>query len=131
MSEDAPAFDVPDRPKRRFTATGSVEYEGETVFTLTPDEESNTPVDHLDQLVTAVLDEDRYVSGDWFDLPRPVYLVYDREESTAFRVVIRDGRVELHLLPDTAEAGLQGFYDQLVQASERGAWTVTCRVSAP
>jgi hypothetical protein len=137
MSEDGPSFDVPARPARRFTATGSVEYEGETVFSLSPttegadDQPPEIPVGELDSLVTSVLDTERYIAGDWFDLPRPVYLVYDSTASTTFRVVVRHGRVELHLLPDTDADGLQAFYDRLVEASDRGAWTVDCRTTSP
>lgn len=119
MTDVDPTFDIPRRPERTF-ARGGVEYDGTTVFRLTPARERSTGA--LALLVEDVLDGDRYTYGDWFDFPAPVYLVRDREVSTAFRVVVRSGWVEFHVLPDTAAAGLRALYDRLADDD----WTVEC-----
>ena len=141
---DAPSFDIPAHPERNYTATGGVEYEGTTVFVLELDgePESSGPSDDpaaptsgaeagpVGELVATVLADDRYVRGDWFDLPKPVYLVHDREVSTSFRLVVLSGRIELHVLPSTDAEGLRAFHERL--RTESGAdWSVDCRVERP
>jgi len=122
--DEEPTFAVPSRPERRFTDDGGVEYEGETVFALTP--EPSRSDDELAALVETVLDGDPYRHGDWFELPMPLYLVRDDAAGDTFRVAVRDGRVELHVLPDTGRAGLRAFYDRLADASTVD-WRVACR----
>jgi hypothetical protein len=141
---DAPSFDIPAHPERNYTATGGVEYEGTTVFDLEPDGEpaSVGPDDEpgastseaeggpIGELVAAVLADDRYVRGDWFDLPRPVYLVHDRDVSTSFRLVVLSGRIELHVLPSTDAEGLRAFHEGL-RTESSADWSVDCRVERP
>lgn len=125
MSTD-PDFTIPSHPTTRYPPQGGVEYVGETIFYLRP--VPGVGDDDLDALVTDVLDGERYVYGDWFELPLPVYLVHDRAERTVFRVVVRKGRVELHVLPNTESVGLRSLYDRLNAASDR-AWSIECRTS--
>jgi hypothetical protein len=56
----------------------------------------------------------------------PVYLVHDDETGDTFRVAVRDGTVQLYVLPDTDPPGLRAFYDRLDRRTE-SAWSVTCR----
>jgi hypothetical protein len=56
----------------------------------------------------------------------PLYLVHDDETGDTFRVAIRDGVVEFHVLPETSPAGLRDLYERLVAASDT-TWSVTCR----
>ncbi|WP_137286219.1 hypothetical protein [Halorussus salinisoli] len=128
MSDDAPTFDIPCRPERVYPRGGGVEYEGGTVFRLSPDPE--VPERELATLVESVLDGDRYTYGDWFELPAPVYLVHDERHSTAFRVVIRSGSVEFHVLPETSAEALRGMYSRLSEAGECG-WRVDCETTRP
>lgn len=120
---DDPSFDIPVRPTRRFSGD-TVAYEGRTVFRLAP--ESAVGDRRLTTLVEAVLASGPYRHGDWFDLPMPLYLVHDEETADTFRVSVRDGRVVLHVLPETDSAGLRAFYDRLCAAADV-AWTVECR----
>ncbi|WP_232820617.1 hypothetical protein [Halorussus litoreus] len=125
VTDDAPTFDIPHRPKRVYSHDG-VEYEGGTVFKLSPDPaESN---DRLAGVVERVLSGDRYTYGDWFELPAPVYLVHDERDSSVFRVVIRSGTVEFHVLPDTAREALRGLYDRLREEADC-AWRVDCELA--
>ncbi|UPV76489.1 hypothetical protein M0R89_18315 (plasmid) [Halorussus limi] len=128
MTDDAPTFDIPRRPERVYPHDGGVEYEGGTVFRLSPDPEASEA--ELASLVERVLDGDRYTYGDWFELPAPVYLVHDERHSTAFRVVIRGGSVEFHVLPDTAAEALRGMYSRLCDAGDVG-WCVACETTRP
>jgi hypothetical protein len=121
-----PAFDIPQRPERRYPADGGVRYEGQTVFTLTPLQP--TEDEALAALVEEVLAADPYTYGDWFDLPMPLFLVHDHDTGDTFRVAVRDGSVELHVLPATDSAGLKGLYDRLRAASD-GGWDVSCRTA--
>lgn len=123
----SPSFDIPARPRRRYPYSGGVEYEGETVFTLTPADERAD--EYLTQLVERVVEES-YTYGDWFDLPMPLFLVHDDETGDVFRVAVRDGGVELHVLPATESAGLRRFYDRLVEESDT-TWCVECRTESP
>jgi hypothetical protein len=123
MSDSDPSFSIPHRPRRTYPQQGGVRYEGETFFRLSPSSES-TESDLL-TLVTDVLDEKAYTYGDWFDLPVPMYLVRDRERDTTFRVVVRYGSIELHVLPDTRSSGLQAIYRRLTARSD-ASWRVSC-----
>ena len=124
---DNPSFDIPVRPERRYTRNGGVAYEGGTTFHLVT--KPSLSADDLESILTTVLDNDRYVRGDWFDLPRPVFLVHDRTVSTAFRVVVRSGRLELHVLPSTDPAALKAIFDQLRETASV-EWNVLYRVES-
>ncbi|MFO7926076.1 MAG: hypothetical protein ACQET5_06595 [Halobacteriota archaeon] len=124
MTDDEPAFRIPKRPIRRYHRHSGIEYEGETVFTIRPDDSIDDGA--LVELVESILDRSPYRYGDWFDLPMPLYLVHDDRTGDTFRVAIRDGTVELHVLPETQPGGLRAFYDRLTASSER-SWSVTCR----
>ncbi len=122
MADDDPStFAIPHSPTRRYPRRGGVEYEGGTVFILTPstDFSDNT----LGAVLKDVLSEDPYRYGDWFDLPMPLYLVHDDDTRDTFRVAIRDGHIEFHVLPNTGSPGLRALYDRLVAATET-TWTV-------
>jgi hypothetical protein len=121
---DEPSFDISHRPERRYSRHAGLEYEGTTVFSLSPD--CDDADDALDNLVRGVLDGDSYVYGDWFDLPMALYLVHDTETGDVFRVSVRDGRIEFHVLPETDSAGLRALYRQVCAASECD-WAVEYR----
>ena len=125
MADDEPTFSIPQRPTRRYRRRGGIEYEGETVFSL----RSARDVDDrsLTESVESILERRPYRYGDWSDLPMPLYLVHDDETGDTFRVAVRDGAVQLHVLPETGRAGLRAFYDRLTATSEAASWTVTCR----
>ncbi|WP_254545339.1 hypothetical protein [Halomarina pelagica] len=123
---DDPRFRIPVRPQRRFSST-TVEHDGGVVFALVP--EGDHDDDALDALVTRVLDDGPYRYGDWFDLPLPLYLVHDDGTGDTFRVVVRDGAVELHPLPETESAGLRALYDRLLAATD-SRWAVERRADA-
>jgi hypothetical protein len=123
-ADTEPTFEIPKHPERRYPRRGGVEYEGKTVFTLTP--EGNCGESALVTLVESVLDRSPYRYGDWFDLPMPLYLVHDDRTGDTFRVGIRDGAVELHVLPETESEGLAAFYDRLA-ATAATEWSVTRR----
>ena len=123
MSHD-PSFEIPVRPTRNYSRT-TVEYEGSVVFALSPDDGEMSD-DRIDGLLVAVLDDGPYRYGDWFDLPMPLYTVHDDATGDTFRAAVRDGSVELHVLPATDSPGLAALYDRLVDASDR-EWTVDCR----
>jgi len=122
--EETPTFAIPKHPTRRYRRRGGVEYDGETVFSLIPE---NADEDRaIRELVEDVLDREPYRYGDWFDLPMPLYLVHDDRTGDTFRVAVRDGIVELHVLPETESTGLRAFYRRLFDASDT-EWEVTCR----
>ncbi|WP_423746213.1 hypothetical protein V5735_18360 (plasmid) [Haladaptatus sp. SPP-AMP-3] len=123
MSDSDPSFSIPHRPRRTYPRQGGVRYEGETLFRLSPS--SDPSENDLVNLVERVLDAESYTYGDWFDLPVPMYLVRDREHDTTFRVVVRYGSVELHILPDTRSSGLQALYHRLTARSDC-SWNVSC-----
>ncbi|ODR81197.1 hypothetical protein BG842_00205 [Haladaptatus sp. W1] len=123
MSDSDPSFSIPHRPRRTYPRQGGVRYEGETLFRLSPS--SDPSESDLVNLVERVLDGESYTYGDWFDLPVPMYLVRDREHDTTFRVVVRYGSVELHILPDTRSSGLQTLYHRLTACSDC-SWSVSC-----
>ena len=122
--EETPTFSIPKHPTRRYRRRGGVEYDGETVFSLAP------PTDRdggsIRGLVERVLEEGPYRYGDWFDLPMPLYIVHDDRTEDTFRLAVRDGVVELHVLPETDTDGLRAFYRRIDERSDTG-WNVTCR----
>ncbi|CAI50391.1 uncharacterized protein NP_4600A [Natronomonas pharaonis DSM 2160] len=122
--DDTPTFAIPERPVRRYPRSGGVEYDGETVFSLQPATARSD--DALAAAIERVLDEGPYRYGDWFDLPMPVYIVHDDETGDTFRVAVRDGAIELHVLPGTEPPGLAAFYRR-VRARSDHAWRVTTR----
>ncbi|MFB6074634.1 MAG: hypothetical protein ABEJ89_06450 [Haloarculaceae archaeon] len=122
MTSD-PSFAIPARPQRRYPAAGGVEYEGSTLFALTP----AAGVGDCRALVETVLAAETYRSGEFHDLPMPLWLVRDDETGDVFRVSIRDGAVRLHVLPETESAGLARFYERLVAVSDAD-WQVERRV---
>ncbi|MFC4552928.1 MULTISPECIES: hypothetical protein [Halorussus] len=128
MTDRAPTFDIPRRPERTYPRDSGVEYEGGTVFRLVPDPASSDG--ELAALVERILDGDGYTYGDWFDLPAPVYLVHDERRRTVFRIVVRYGNVEFHVLPETASAALRGMYRRICDASDC-AWNVDCETTTP
>ncbi|WP_255195282.1 hypothetical protein [Halorarius litoreus] len=119
-----PDFTIPEHPERRYPRGGGVEYEGGTVFVLTPGGEWSEP--ELASLVESVLAAENYRYGDWFDLPLPLYLVHDDATNDTFRVAVRDDHVELHVRPKTTSAGLRALYDRLVDATDQ-PWRVDRR----
>lgn len=123
-ADSEPTFEIPIRPSRRYSRHGGLEYEGKTVFVLRPESDGEEPL--LVELVESVLNQSPYSYGDWFNLPMPLYVVHDDQTGDTFRIGIRDGAVELHVLPATEPAGLRAFYDRLTDASSM-AWSVTCR----
>ena len=125
--EDASTFAIRQRPTRRYPRRGGVEYEGGTVFEVTPaaPREDGT----LAVLVESVLEDEPYRYGDWFDLPMPLYLVHDDDTGDTFRVAVRDCRVEFHVLPATDPPGLRALYDRLAARSDCG-WSVASRTAA-
>jgi hypothetical protein len=123
-------FAIPARPDRRYPRSGGVEYVGGTVFSLDPGVD-RTDGDLAD-LVVSVLDSEVYRYGDWFDLPMPLYLVHDDSTHDTFRVAVRDGRVEVHVLPETGSEGVRALHDRLVEACEEHfEWKVERRVEEP
>jgi len=128
VSDDAPAFESPERPRRRLTPEGGVEYEGEVLFALEPAGEASVAA--LDDLLAGALSADRYVDGDFFELPQPVYLVHDDALSTTFRAAVRPDRIELQMLPDTDPAALAELYVRVAAASDRD-WRVEREVTPP
>lgn len=126
MTSGDPSFHIPGRPQRTYPRSGGLEYEGQTVFELVPDEDRAN--DRLDDLVLTVIEDGPYRSGDFLELPMVLYLVRDEETADVFRVVVRDGAIQLHVLPETESAGLRRFYDRLCERSACG-WRVECRTN--
>jgi hypothetical protein len=122
-----PSFAIPAHPRRRYPYEGGVEYEGETVFRLTPSPERET--DRLARLLEDVLGDGPYRYGDFFELPMPLYLVRDDETGDVFRVSVRDGTVRLHVLPETGSGGLRAMYDRLADRTDAD-WRVDCHTDA-
>ncbi|MFB6141086.1 MAG: hypothetical protein ABEJ26_11710 [Halosimplex sp.] len=118
------SFAIPGRPERTYPRGGGVEYEGETVFVLTPAGDRSDA--DLDGLVVDVLESGPYRSGDFMELPMPLYLVRDEETADVFRVTVRGCAVQLHVLPETESAGLRRFYDRLRERADC-EWSVACR----
>jgi len=124
MTARDPSFKIPGRPERSFPRSGGLEYEGTTVFELRP--EIGHENGQLERLVERVLDDGPYRSGDFMELPMLLYLVRDEETTDVFRVTVRKGAVQLHVLPETESEGLRRFYDRLCESTDC-EWTVTCR----
>lgn len=120
------SFSIPARPRRRFPRRGGVEYDGQTLFRLAPGESMSDEA--LAELLAATLAEGPYRYGDFLNLPMVLYLVRDNDTGDVFRVSVRDGRIRLHVLPETESAGLRRFYERLAARSEI-EWTVDCRTS--
>lgn len=123
---DGPSFVIPAHPERRFPYSGGLEYEGGTVFHLSPRPARST--DRLTALIERVLSEGPYRYGDFLTLPMPLYLVRDDETGDVFRVTVRNGEVRFHVLPETEPAGLQALYARL-DARMGADWTVDRRTS--
>jgi hypothetical protein len=115
-ADDVPTFAIPQPPVRRYPRRGGVQYDGETVFSVTPEAAFEDPA--LASLVESVFENGPYRYGDWFDLPMPLYLVHDDETGDTFRVAVRDGRVEFHVGPETGPEGLRALYVRLVEAAD-------------
>jgi len=125
MARD-PSFSIPARPRRRYPYSGGVEYEGQTIFRLLPDQ--SLSAERLDELLEATLESGPYQYGDFLNLPLTLYLARDDETSDVFRVSIRDGCIRLHVLPETDSAGLRAFYDRLTDRTDTD-WRVDCQTS--
>jgi len=125
--DGTPSFAIPVHPTRRFPYDDGVTYEGGTTFALTPAGDRSTA--ELVALVEGVLSAGPYRFGDFFDLPMPVYLARDDGTGDVFRVSVRDGRVRLHVLPETEPDGLCAFYRRLTDRSggDRDGWNVERR----
>lgn len=128
MTDDAtpPSFDIPVRPERYYPPGGGIEYEGRTIFALHADPPLSQP--DLEAHLHDALDEEGYTCSERDEYPAPVYLVHDRERRTVFRVVVREGRLELHVLPNTDSETIRAAYDRL-RERDGVAWTVECRTS--
>jgi len=120
----SPSFHIPVHPTRQFPYSGGLEYDGGTVFVLAPTPERSN--DRLRSLVETVLSEGPYRYGDFHNLPMVLYLVRDDNTGDVFRVSIRDGRIRLHVLPETEPPGLRAVYDRIDARSDTD-WTVECR----
>lgn len=126
MDEDS-AFEIPVRPVLSYDGE-RVTRRGGTTFELVPIEPAS--IGDLDAVVRDLLRRSGYVVGDWFELPRPVYLVHDPERSSTFRVVVEDGRIELRVLPSTTSESLETFYERLREATGM-EWDAMRRVEDP
>ena len=121
-----PSFTIPARPQRRYPYNGGVEYDGQTIFQLIPAEDCSN-----DTLATALEDtlaDGPYRYGDFYNLPMALYLVRDEETGDVFRVSVRDGRIRLHVLPETESAGLHRLYERLVEQTE-SRYRVQCETT--
>jgi hypothetical protein len=116
-----PSFEIPVYPKSDYSE-GKITRTGGTVFSLVPKDKS------VGERLERVLSRERYTAGDWFELPSPVYLVYDRELGTVFRVVGYEDRVELHVTSTTESRGLREFYEALCEKGD-SEWRVECESS--
>lgn len=118
-----PSFSIPARPRRRYPSSGGVEYEGQTMFVVEPTAERTRA--ELRERIESILEDGPYHSGAFIDLPMPLWLVRDDETADVFRVSIRNGRVRLHVLPETESDGLRRFYERL--AADDCEWAVDCQ----
>jgi hypothetical protein len=98
---------------------GSVAFD-RPVLGIVPD---GPPAEGLAGVVDAALRADDYAVCDWFDLPAPAYLVRDAGRDAAFRIVVRDGRIEVHGLPST-DAATIGALRQRIEGVTEVDWTV-------
>ena len=62
MTDQEPSFTIPHRPQRRYPRDGGVQYQGETIFRLSPDADREETA--LVDLVEGVLAGDAYTFGD-------------------------------------------------------------------
>ena len=122
-----PSFTIPARPRREFPYSGGVEYDGQTIFRLTPSEEHSN--DELSALLAETLADGPYQFGDFYNLPMTLYLVRDEQTGDVFRASVRNGRIRLHVLPETESGGLRGLYDRLTEQADC-AFRVDCETSA-
>lgn len=113
------AFSIDHRPVREFDRSGSPSVHGGMEFQLSP---ARSDVDAR-AAVRSVLEDERYVVGDWFDLPQPVHLVHDREAGGAFRVAVRGNTITFAVLPSTTEAALETMHRRLVDVTE-STWEI-------
>lgn len=125
-SPSTPDFSIPERPERVYPRHGGVRYEGGCVFELVP---RGVGHEQLAALLAETLAEGPYRYGDWFDLPMPLFLVHDDETNDTFRAGVRDGRVELHVRPETTSAGPRALYERLDGATGC-AWDVRTRTTS-
>ncbi|MFT4946018.1 MAG: hypothetical protein ACI8TL_000247 [Natronomonas sp.] len=121
-----PSFAIPVRPQRRYPYSGGVEYDGQTIFRLVPVEERTN--DELATALEEILADGPYRYGDFYNLPMVLYLVRDEETGDVFRVSVRDGRIRLHVLPETGSAGLKRLYGRLVDRTGH-SYRVRCDTS--
>lgn len=120
-----PDFAIPERPALSHERHGGMHYEGGCVFELVP---RGLGHDELAALLRETLSTGPYRYGDWFDLPMPLFLVHDAGSNDVFRVGVRDGRVELHIRPQTSPDGPRRLYERLVDATGC-AWAVRTRTT--
>ncbi|MXR52611.1 hypothetical protein GRX03_13475 [Halovenus sp. WSH3] len=111
-----PSFTIPSRPQRRYPYSGGVEYEGQTIFRLIPSRSRSN--EQLSAALEQTLDAGPYRYGDFYNLPMALFLVRDEGTGDVFRASVRDGRIRLHVLPETGSAGLRRLYDRLVERSD-------------
>lgn len=121
-----PTFSIPSRPERQYPRTGGVEYVGQTMFQLIPDQSRSN--DELAALLEEILADDPYRYGDFLNLPMVLFLVRDEQTGDVFRVSIRDGRIRLHVLPETESEGLRGLYSRVVERTG-DEWRVECETT--
>lgn len=122
-----PSFTIPARPQREYPYSGGVEYDGQTIFQLVPSEEHSN--DSLSELLRTTLAEGPYQYGDFYNLPMTLYLVRDEHTGDVFRASVRDGRIRLHVLPETESPGLRHLYDRLSERADC-RFSVQCETSA-
>lgn len=120
------SFTIPARPQRRYPYSGGVEYEGQAIFQLIPSE--NCSNGELATVLEETLAEGPYRFGDFYNLPMALYLVRDEATGDVFRASVRDGRIRLHVLPETESAGLKRLYDRLVDRTGH-SYRVQCETS--
>lgn len=122
-----PSFSIPARPERQYSRTGGLEYVGQTMFQLVPDQSLSN--EELGALVAEILADGPYRYGDFLNLPMILYLVRDERTGDVFRLSIRDGRIRLHVLPETESDGLRGVYNRVVERTEC-EWRVECETTS-
>ncbi len=121
-----PSFTIPSRPQRRYPYSGGVEYEGQTIFRLSPDQSQSDK--RLETIVEATLADGPYRYGDFLNLPMALYLVRDEGTGDVFRISVRDGCIRLHVLPETESEGLRRFYERIDDRTGC-TWHVECQTS--
>ncbi|MFB6202492.1 MAG: hypothetical protein ABEI98_10850 [Halorhabdus sp.] len=121
---ESPQFAIPARPRREYDRAGRLSYEGSVLFRLEP---ADSAAVDLAALLENLLEAGPYRYGDFHDLPMVVYLVRDEGTGDVFRVSIRDGAIQLHVLPATEAPGLRRFYERLTESSAH-EWSVERRL---